>query len=158
MAVDQDKERRSKLTLMSNAALALVLAFPFLDTIDWRDGYGWSASSRSLVMHAYWWVEEATFGPFWLPAIALAVPIVLTVLSAAWRGAMAARVRWAAAAAITAWAAVGAAVLEAGEDIVFTWYRMRVPLAIEAGLISAFLVTMILRARAAPRPAPPTEF
>jgi hypothetical protein len=150
---------RSRFTTWSWLAAAVVLLVPFLRMIHWYTGdslYSNESEYRSLLEHAWWWLTEAGFGPWPGPLVVVLLPPALVLLSTLTFRATRARLVAAIVAAAAAWLIVLAAALEVGEDIIFSWIRMGLPLGLQALAVTAWAVLFALaRPPRAADPPPP---
>lgn len=141
------RETDAKLSLAATGALIAIVVFPFVDSIGWWTGSfdRGARESRSLVAHAWWWLDEASFGPWYGPALAVGIPVAVALLAAALPAERLTKARVAVVAAGLAWTMSVVALLGIGEDIVFSWIRMPGPLAIQAALVTVFAGVAVAR-------------
>jgi hypothetical protein len=141
-AAEGPPTRTARWSLLTAVA---VVAIPFVPMIRWYTGSIRSGAreQRSLIEHAWWWYDEASFGPWFAPMIVVVGPplLVLITMLALPVAARKARKVLAIAAAVVSWIIVLAALGEAGEDIVFSWIRMPFPLAVQATAITVWAFT-----------------
>lgn len=142
---EETEGRPTRTAKWSLLTAIVVMAIPFVPMIRWYTGslmHG-SRESRSLIEHAWWWFDEASFGPWVAPLlVVLGPPLVVlgTMLALPIRATKARRIG-AILATIAAWIIVFLALSEVGEDIVFSWIRMPLPLAIQATAITVWAFT-----------------
>jgi len=148
IVADSDKERSApeprgmlREEVWSLVCGVVVWVVPFVPMIHWYTGsiYSGQSEERSLVTHAWWWLKEASFGPWVGPSIVVAIPpVVVLAFSLLPARLSKARLALALAATLSAWLVVAAALLKVGEDIIFTWYKMTGPLAVQAAVVTVW--------------------
>jgi hypothetical protein len=136
--------------IVSLLAAPVAWVVPFIPMIRWYTGPLNSSTleHRSLVAHAWYWWNEAPFGPWIGPALIVVIPpaLVLTTVLLP-RAAVKLGQILEITAAICAWAFVFAVLAGVGEDIVFTWLRMPAPLAVQATVVSIWAGTRLWERR-----------